>query len=157
MFFLCENSMVCDLLIPLFLTPHFIFFLLPLPIFAGGFDTAQAAARLVSYLTMRDENTAPKSPHFHQQNLKKEKKKTYLLLSFFFARKSLSSSLIHSRAYDQAAIKFRGVDADINFVLDDYEEEIKKVIDLSREQPSEDGVLKLRYLTERKFCIFCVF
>jgi AP2-like factor (euAP2 lineage) len=31
------------------------------------------------------------------------------------------------RAYDQAAIKFRGVDADINFSLDDYKEDINKV------------------------------
>lgn len=33
------------------------------------------------------------------------------------------------RAYDQAAIKFRGVNADINFTLDDYKDEMKKVCD----------------------------
>ncbi len=43
-----------------------------------------------------------------------------------------SSSMICSRAYDQAAIKFRGVEADINFTLDDYKEDIKKVIRLSQ-------------------------
>ena len=32
-----------------------------------------------------------------------------------------------SRAYDRAAIKFRGVDADINFNLSDYDEEMKQV------------------------------
>lgn len=32
------------------------------------------------------------------------------------------------RAYDRAAIKFRGVDADINFNLSDYEEELKQVL-----------------------------
>jgi AP2-like factor (euAP2 lineage) len=32
------------------------------------------------------------------------------------------------RAYDQAAIKFRGVNADINFTLTDYKDEIKKVM-----------------------------
>ena len=31
------------------------------------------------------------------------------------------------RAYDRAAIKFRGVDADINFILSDYEEDLKQV------------------------------
>ena len=36
-------------------------------------------------------------------------------------------NLIDFRAYDQAAIKFRGVDADINFALYDYKEDIKKV------------------------------
>jgi AP2-like factor (euAP2 lineage) len=31
------------------------------------------------------------------------------------------------RAYDRAAIKFRGVDADINFNVGDYDEDIKQV------------------------------
>ena len=30
-------------------------------------------------------------------------------------------------AYDRAAIKFRGVEADINFSLEDYEEDLKQV------------------------------
>ncbi|KAM0836550.1 hypothetical protein ACQ4PT_062252 [Festuca glaucescens] len=38
-----------------------------------------------------------------------------------------------ARAYDQAAIKFRGIDADINFSLDDYKEEIKKMSSCSKE------------------------
>nr|AAV83488.1 GLOSSY15 [Zea mays] len=39
-----------------------------------------------------------------------------------------------ARAYDQAAIKFRGVNADINFTLDDYKDEMKKMKDLSKEE-----------------------
>jgi hypothetical protein len=31
------------------------------------------------------------------------------------------------RAYDRAAIKFRGVEADINFDLSDYDEDMKQV------------------------------
>ena len=37
-------------------------------------------------------------------------------------------------AYDRAAIKFRGVDADINFSLDDYEEDLKQVCVCVRER-----------------------
>lgn len=31
------------------------------------------------------------------------------------------------RAYDRAAVKFRGIDADINFTVSDYEEDMKQV------------------------------
>ncbi|WVZ79277.1 hypothetical protein U9M48_026878 [Paspalum notatum var. saurae] len=39
-----------------------------------------------------------------------------------------------ARAYDQAAIKFRGVSADINFTLSDYNDEIKKMKSFSKEE-----------------------
>nr|KJB20237.1 hypothetical protein B456_003G139800 [Gossypium raimondii] len=39
-----------------------------------------------------------------------------------------------ARAYDRAAIKFRGVDADINFSLCDYEDDMKQTKDLSKEE-----------------------
>ncbi|CAD6334801.1 unnamed protein product [Miscanthus lutarioriparius] len=39
-----------------------------------------------------------------------------------------------ARAYDRAAIKFRGVDADINFNLSDYEDDMKQLKSLSKEE-----------------------
>ncbi|XP_024034630.1 ethylene-responsive transcription factor RAP2-7 isoform X2 [Citrus clementina] len=39
-----------------------------------------------------------------------------------------------ARAYDRAAIKFRGVDADINFNLADYEDDMKQMKNLTKEE-----------------------
>ncbi|PKA62862.1 Floral homeotic protein APETALA 2 [Apostasia shenzhenica] len=39
-----------------------------------------------------------------------------------------------ARAYDRAAIKFRGLDADINFNLSDYDEDLKQMGNLSKEE-----------------------
>ncbi|GAB2279652.1 AP-2 complex subunit beta [Dionaea muscipula] len=39
-----------------------------------------------------------------------------------------------ARAYDRAAIKFRGVEADINFSLDDYQDDLKQMGNLSKEE-----------------------
>ncbi|KAG8387742.1 hypothetical protein BUALT_Bualt02G0053000 [Buddleja alternifolia] len=44
------------------------------------------------------------------------------------------TALAAARAYDRAAIKFRGVDADINFNLSDYDEDMKQTKDLSKEE-----------------------
>lgn len=40
---------------------------------------------------------------------------------------SVFSFLLFLSAYDRAAIKFRGVEADINFSLQDYEDDLKQV------------------------------
>ncbi|GMY11795.1 floral homeotic protein APETALA 2-like isoform X1 [Fagus crenata] len=39
-----------------------------------------------------------------------------------------------ARAYDRAAIKFRGVEADINFRIEDYEEDLKQMNNLTKEE-----------------------
>ncbi|KAF7816178.1 exocyst complex component EXO70B1-like [Senna tora] len=39
-----------------------------------------------------------------------------------------------ARAYDRAAIKFRGVDADTNFNLEDYEQDLKQMSNLTKEE-----------------------
>ncbi|GMI80633.1 TARGET OF EARLY ACTIVATION TAGGED (EAT) 1, related to AP2.7 [Hibiscus trionum] len=39
-----------------------------------------------------------------------------------------------ARAYDRAAIKFRGVDADINFSLSDYDEDMKQMKHMNKEE-----------------------
>ncbi|KAF6150532.1 hypothetical protein GIB67_030333 [Kingdonia uniflora] len=39
-----------------------------------------------------------------------------------------------ARAYDRAAIKFRGVEADINFNLSDYDEDLKQMRNLTKEE-----------------------
>ncbi|KAJ7972455.1 ethylene-responsive transcription factor RAP2-7-like [Quillaja saponaria] len=39
-----------------------------------------------------------------------------------------------ARAYDRAAIRFRGIDADINFNVSDYDEDIKQMSNFSKEE-----------------------
>ncbi|XP_051114135.1 AP2-like ethylene-responsive transcription factor TOE3 [Andrographis paniculata] len=39
-----------------------------------------------------------------------------------------------ARAYDRAAIKFRGLDADINFNVSDYEDDLKQMKNLTKEE-----------------------
>ncbi|CAE6038464.1 unnamed protein product [Arabidopsis arenosa] len=39
-----------------------------------------------------------------------------------------------ARAYDRAAIRFRGLQADINFIVDDYKQDIEKMKNLSKEE-----------------------
>lgn len=44
------------------------------------------------------------------------------------------TALAAARAYDRAAIKFRGIDADINFHINEYEEDMAQVKNLSKEE-----------------------
>ncbi|CAN8328259.1 unnamed protein product [Cochlearia groenlandica] len=39
-----------------------------------------------------------------------------------------------ARAYDRAAIKFRGVEADINFNIEDYDDDLKQMTNLTKEE-----------------------
>ncbi|KAI8013569.1 APETALA2-like protein 1 [Camellia lanceoleosa] len=39
-----------------------------------------------------------------------------------------------ARAYDRAAIKFRGIEADINFNLSDYEDDLKQMTNMTKEE-----------------------
>lgn len=44
------------------------------------------------------------------------------------------TALAAARAYDRAAIKFRGVDADINFHVDDYQDDIKIMSNFTKDE-----------------------
>ncbi|XP_052626407.1 APETALA2-like protein 3 [Lactuca sativa] len=39
-----------------------------------------------------------------------------------------------ARAYDRAVIKFHGLDTDINFNISDYEEDLKEIKNLTKEE-----------------------
>ncbi|CAH2058747.1 unnamed protein product [Thlaspi arvense] len=49
------------------------------------------------------------------------------------ARDILADLFKYIRAYDRAAIKFRGIHADINFIVNDYKQDIEKMKNLSKE------------------------
>lgn len=48
-------------------------------------------------------------------------------MEIFQFSSSINLEFFKFRAYDRAAIKFRGLDADINFNLVDYEDDLKQV------------------------------
>ncbi|XP_050910664.1 ethylene-responsive transcription factor RAP2-7 isoform X2 [Lathyrus oleraceus] len=53
---------------------------------------------------------------------------------FFFFSGGFDTAHAAARAYDRAAIKFRGVDADINFNVSDYDEDIKQMSNFTKEE-----------------------
>jgi hypothetical protein len=76
----------------------------------GGFDTAHAAARYATESCSLNHVLNSISTLFRSHSLNR-----------------LGTASMACRAYDRAAIKFRGVDADINFNLSDYEDDMKQV------------------------------
>ncbi|KAK3008285.1 hypothetical protein RJ639_013278 [Escallonia herrerae] len=68
-----------------------------------------------------------------QQQVKKSRRgprsrsSQYRGVTFYRRTGGFDTAHAAARAYDRAAIKFRGVDADINFNLSDYEEDMKQV------------------------------
>nr|KAJ0213223.1 hypothetical protein LSAT_V11C400170810 [Lactuca sativa] len=44
------------------------------------------------------------------------------------------TAYVAARAYDRAAIKFRGVNADINFNISDYEDDLNQIKNLTKEE-----------------------
>ena len=58
--------------------------------------------------------------------------------------------ILNIRAYDRAAIKFRGVGTDINFNLNDYDDDLKQV----REFSSILDECETRWIISCNFFIF---
>ncbi|KAL0382631.1 UNVERIFIED_CONTAM: APETALA2-like protein 3 [Sesamum calycinum] len=55
-----------------------------------------------------------------------------------------------ARAYDRAAVKFRGVDADINFNISDYEEDMKTDEELDKRRICSDSPPAKHWILSRK-------
>lgn len=51
----------------------------------------------------------------------------YFLMFLLYTYLGEINKILWDSAYDRAAIKFRGVDADINFDIEDYVEDLKQV------------------------------
>ncbi|URE32542.1 hypothetical protein MUK42_16808 [Musa troglodytarum] len=56
------------------------------------------------------------------------------VIVFLIVLGGFNTAHVAARAYDRAAIKFRGADADINFNLSDYEEDMKQMKNLTKEE-----------------------
>ncbi|KAK1264686.1 Ethylene-responsive transcription factor RAP2-7 [Acorus gramineus] len=85
------------------------------------------------------ENKALQHQHQHQQQVQVKKSRRgprsrssqYRGVTFYRRTGRWES---HIWAYDRAAIKFRGIEADINFNLSDYDEDLKQMRNLTKEE-----------------------
>ncbi|WMV44805.1 hypothetical protein MTR67_038190 [Solanum verrucosum] len=84
-------------------------------VYLGGFDTAHAAARydIVVYVARTLHNCR--------------------WVRVGFSKSGVFLEIQHG-AYDRAAIKFRGLDADINFNVSDYHDDLKQMGNFSKEE-----------------------
>ncbi|RXI04922.1 hypothetical protein DVH24_039196 [Malus domestica] len=56
----------------------------------------------------------------------------FLIFEYFF--RGFDTAHAAARAYDRPAIKFRGIEADINFSVGDYKDDIKQMRNFTKEE-----------------------
>lgn len=59
---------------------------------------------------------------------------TFLLYVYLNFKGGFDTAHAAARAYDRAAIKFRGIDADINFNISDYDKDLRQMKNLTKEE-----------------------
>ncbi|KAG5081853.1 hypothetical protein JHK84_051891 [Glycine max] len=102
-------------------------------------DSGASAAAWLDFSSKVDQHGAPPEQRItpRQQQVKKSRRgprsrsSQYRGVTFYRRTGRWES---HIWAYDRAAIKFRGVDADINFNVSDYDEDIKQMSNFTKEE-----------------------